>query len=128
MDFKVSKKSIRRTALSYLAAAALTLGASGAHADDLWCTGLIKDVIVYKSGNLMVYSLLRNSYLTLCNTQTDRNGVGSSVCVRWYDMAMQASRNAVPLTIYYNDPAATSCTTIPDYANSPAPGYLLIKP
>jgi len=109
-------------------AVALALSVCGqAHADSIYCTGSVANVLLYGDGYLMITASYRGDYTTLCSVQQTRNGIDPTTCWGWYSVAMTAKKEAKSVTINYNDPSAVSCSTLPTYGAAPAPVYVMIN-
>lgn len=118
----MNKSNVAAVALSL----SLLIGGT-ARANEIWCSGTVANVLMYKNGQLMVVPSFRNDYLTVCNVQSTWNEVDSTVCWGWYSTLMAAKKAGKTVTIFYSDPAATACSTLATYGSSPAPAYVMIN-
>jgi hypothetical protein len=88
------------------------------------CAGSLQEYLVYSDGGLMIYGSWRNDWTYLCNLQGSWNGIPSETCFSWLAIVGSAKAHNKPLMVYY--PNDVTCSSLPSYGNSPAPGYVRI--
>ena len=100
-------------------------GNSAATAADSYCgPTTISEVLTYNDGSILIFAPWRGSYTMLCNVQTNWKGVTPNTCFAWFSTVSTAVAQQKPILVFYYDSAGVDCATMPNYANSPAPGYV----
>ena len=96
------------------------------YAGPVWCYGTITQVLTYADGTVSIFPTWRNDWINVCNLNNTVKGISPMTCVAWYAVIKSAaSKQPLQTTVmFYQDMAA--CEVVPTYANSPAPGYLML--
>ena len=100
--------------------ACLALFSQSATAANLWCTGVLNRILVYDSGNVMIYMDWNTTWLMICNVRQDRLGVSADTCKTWLALLESAKAQGNEVGVNYDTDIYT-CPTIPTYSASPAP-------
>lgn len=101
---------------------------ASATAANLWCVGPVANLWIDQSGNAFLHPSWHQSYVLLCNVnQNSTTGVTPTTCMSWVSLARAAMQRAVPMTIYYEGIAATSCNAIPEYSAATPPYYVMLN-
>ena len=95
---------------------------------NIWCEGLISDMYIDSSNNLIIKGDWRNEYTRICKTDGS-GGIQTVTCSLWFSMAASSITNNKSVSLLYDDQGGTmSCGNIPSYSNAPNPYYVrLIK-
>jgi hypothetical protein len=99
------------------------------HAAAFSCNVDVQRVLVYSEGTINVRHSGASNFTYICNIRGFRNGVSPEVCLTWKDLLITAQTSARQAAFYYDvpDAVATSCATLPTYADSPAPLYVGLR-
>jgi len=120
----MQKVSLRRSLVSGVAVASmLVVSAANASLD---CSGKISRVLMYSYGLVMVVGSWRGDYTAICSTDGTWGGISTETCLSWYAAALKAQAENTTVDIYYANPTATTCTSLPTYGNSLPPGYVML--
>ncbi len=91
-----------------------------------YCDGYADEVYMLADGTISIWPTWRSSYTYLCNVRADWKGVPSETCKHWYATLNLAVAEQQPIRVYYEDPVS-NCATLPEYAASPGPAYVMLK-
>lgn len=91
----------------------------------VWCSSTVNSVYVSIDGSVIMRAIYRNDYTKICSILDSWKGVDPAVCTLWYSIAKTAVSQKNPIIAFYD---LDSCSTIPIYGESPAPGYLMALP
>jgi hypothetical protein len=106
---------------------AATLHSLAASAGTIWCQGKITNTYVDAGGSLFIQGVWRNDYTMLCSIKSVWKGIDPVVCMGWMGIALTATSKQQEVIVYYADPTAVACNTLPTYSNAPGPIYLMLK-
>ncbi|MDH0867078.1 hypothetical protein [Mitsuaria sp. GD03876] len=110
-----------RRALAGLAASVLVLNPLAANA--ISCTGQI-GYLGYDQNRAVVIANGTNIH-TICSSTAQGNfQINTTACKGFYATLLVHRLAAKPVTIYYNDPALTSCSQIGSWSNQPSAYFI----
>lgn len=112
-----------RRALSILAAASLA-AASPAHAT-AYCSGKVTDMLIDKSGHVLVSPTFRGDWVAICNVNNTWGDVPPTTCTSWTATLTSAILTGKNIVFSYLDPVAV-CSSVPSYYDAPSPYYVSI--
>lgn len=101
------------------------LASSNVLAANQWCTGKISNMYVHSSGSVVIYSSWRGNHTAICSIKDEWEGISVDVCKGWMSLIQTALVTKNDMTINYN--IEETCSTLPTYGSSPAPGYVMLK-
>jgi len=113
MRTRFSLTTILLLPLTFLSSSALA---------DFSCTVDVKRLLIYRGGGVNVLHSGRNDYTSICNLQSERQGVGITTCAMWTSMLQNAQAKDIQVAFYY--PGEGSCATLPTYGATQAPIYI----
>ncbi|MCO7223006.1 hypothetical protein [Pleionea sp. CnH1-48] len=99
---------------------------SVASANSLWCNGTVFNSYVSSSGDLIIRGSWRNDYTRLCNLQGSVHGIDAVTCSMWSSYIAASMTNAKKVIVYYGNANGAECNSLPTYAATPAPGYVML--
>jgi len=102
------------------------LAASAALANPLYCAGTVTAVYMSADGSVVIDGSWRNDYTQICSDQGTFGGIDTTTCLSWFALAVKAQTGSAPVTIYYPNAGAYTCTNLPTYGSALTPAYLLI--
>lgn len=91
-----------------------------------YCYGKITNVAMYADGTVLIVGTWRGDYTTICSTQGTWGGIPAETCMAWYGAALKARADNTNVVMYYPNTNGATCSNIPTYGGSPAPGYLML--
>ena len=98
---------------------------SVSYAAPQWCSGKVTQVWINETGNLYIYGDWINNHTMICNVNEAWNGVTPAVCNNWFSIVLAARLSNTNVKVHYADGYVDSCATIPAYAASPRPAYVM---
>lgn len=104
--------------------AALALGLTTNAAANVQCVGTVNSSYVLTDGTVRIVASWRNDHTTICDMNTDWNGITPDVCLAWLakiDAAVSLNKSLV--VHYYT---ASDCATLPVYGSSVAPNFVML--
>ena len=113
-----------RIVFSALACAAALASATPAFSY-AYCQGMIRETFTDHEGSVYIFGDWRQSYTKICNLNNTWDGIPTQTCFAWFSLVNSSISYAKPVILYY--PNLNSCSTIPDYASSPAPYYVMYE-
>jgi hypothetical protein len=81
-------------------------------AADIYCSGLVNNVLVYADGTVAINAQWRADYTTICNLSVERNGVTTTTCTGWLALAEGARKRGEALNIWYPNATFAGCSSI----------------
>lgn len=117
----------------FLAIAALLVSAPAASQTPLlYCDGFVNKMYIHQSGELFILPSYRNDWMKVCNVKADWQGISPIVCQAWLTTLKDAlsgngtgTGTRMGITVQYV--SMNTCSTLPTYADSPKPGYIMVK-
>jgi hypothetical protein len=90
------------------------------------CSGQITNSYVDSVGNVVILGTWLNGYQQICNVNTTWNGVSPTTCKGWLSIVELVTISGKTAILQMDD-TVTSCSSIPNYASSPAPTYVMLQ-
>jgi hypothetical protein len=87
-----------------------------------YCTGVPVEINTHSDGTVMLFATWRNDWISVCNIDRIRDGVTPTMCMTWAAQLVTAASQGKMVGFYYEN--ASNCTSIANFANSPAPTYI----
>lgn len=112
-------------ALIRLVLALSGLYALPAHAS-LYCAGNPTAIYTTSDGHVSMRNTWRNDWTYICNVNEEWKGVPPQTCWAWFAQINSAIVENKQMTLLYMLPDSSACATLPTYASSPAPAYVLM--
>jgi hypothetical protein len=108
------------------AALGLTLAvASFTARADVYCSGTVRDHLVYHEGTVMLRATWKDDWHYVCNLKAPWKGVSTETCYTWFAILAAAKIHAKPIGIYYS--GDTPCSSLPSYDGAPGPLYIRLS-
>lgn len=82
----------------------------------------VKEVLVYKDGQVNVFHTGRNDYTVICSVTKEIPGVAPATCATWTAVLMAVRKKNGVARFYWDGEG--SCATLPTYGNAPSPTYI----
>lgn len=89
-----------------------------------YCGGKINMLFVNKSGGVFLNGDWRNDYTQVCDVDSTWKAVSATTCKAWLAVATAAKVSSGTVLLSYGSYA---CGSLPTYANSPSPDYIMLK-
>ena len=112
-----------RGAIAALLVTSLSI-ASPAHAA-AYCSGKVTDMLVDKSGHVLVLPTFRGDWVGICNVNNAWKDVPATTCASWVTTLTSALLTGRNTVFSYLDPDAV-CSTVSSYYDAPSPYYVSI--
>jgi hypothetical protein len=95
-----------------------------ASAGTIYCEGSVVSVYVSSSGEVVFQPSYRADYTEVCNLDGSWQGISTEICYSWYSQLIAAKTHAKNVLLQYS--TSYTCATLPTYAGSPVPGYVMV--
>ena len=82
------------------------------------CAGKVTNAYTDSTGTFTISATYRADYTALCNVRVLYLGVDPVTCRTWVATVMTAMSKGYYVQVYYSDPAATACASLPVYGAS----------
>lgn len=115
------KKSVK----AYVLALVFLTITNVANAASAWCQTQVSNLFIEANGSVQLTAAVRADYLQICNITTTWKGVLPTTCASWVGLMRSAVARSANVILFYDN--VPSCSTIPSYANAPAPGYVMLQ-
>ncbi|MBS0449128.1 MAG: hypothetical protein JSR59_24670 [Proteobacteria bacterium] len=105
---------------------ALALASQVPSAFAMHCGRQITNSYVDAGGSVVILGTWGSGYQQICNVNATWNNVSPTTCKGWLSVVELVTATGKTAILDMSD-AVTSCSTIPGYASSPAPVYVMLQ-
>jgi len=108
----------------FILVAAAVAGISAPAQADLDCSSATTSAIAEADGQVLVLPAFRGNWTEICNLNQTWHNITPATCFAWFSTVNGSIMYNKQVAYYYTGSVSFTCSTIPTYADSPAPAYV----